>query len=91
MHALSSSVMGLAPVEDALCLEPGFQGFLARSLSQDGDGAAVGGDGDGEGAVSAAVAAALAVREEESCKLRSKAAFVLKVSGVLCFASEGEG
>lgn len=68
--------MGLAPVEDALCLEPGFQGFLARALSQDGEGGAVGGDGDGE----APAATSPAVQEEESCKLRSKAAFVLKVS-----------
>ena len=62
-------------MEDALCLEPGFQGFLSQALSQEG----VGGNGDGE------AAAALAEREEEGCKLRSKAAFVLKVSGVLVF------
>eukprot|EP00752_Nemacystus_decipiens_P009458 g8457.t1 len=72
LHALSSSVMGLAPVEDALCLEPGFQGFLAQALSQEGGGEGRGGDGDGE-----AVARA-STYEEESCKLRSKAAFVLK-------------
>jgi len=61
--------MGLAPVEDALCLEPGFQGFLARALSQE----EAGDDRDDD--------AAAAAREEESCKLRSKAAFVLKVGG----------
>ncbi|CAN0112565.1 unnamed protein product [Ectocarpus sp. 4 AP-2014] len=38
LHALSSSVMGLAPVEDALCLEPGFREFLAQALSQAGGG-----------------------------------------------------
>ncbi|CAN0294787.1 unnamed protein product, partial [Ectocarpus sp. 12 AP-2014] len=38
LHALSSSVMGLAPVEDALCLEPGFREFLAHALSQAGEG-----------------------------------------------------
>ncbi|CAM9464550.1 unnamed protein product [Ectocarpus sp. 6 AP-2014] len=38
LHALSSSVMGLAPVEDALCLEPGFREFLAQALSQAGEG-----------------------------------------------------
>lgn len=73
--------MGLAPVEDALCREPGFQGFLTRALSQEGETgslAAVGSDGEN----AAAAAAALAAHEEESCKLRSKAAFVLKVSGV---------
>lgn len=73
--------MGLAPVEDALCLEPGFQGFLARALSQEGEGEGVGGDGDDEGA------AAAVVREEESSKLRSKAAFVLKVSRVFALCA----
>ncbi|CAN0023540.1 unnamed protein product [Ectocarpus fasciculatus] len=63
LHALSSSVMGLAPVEDALCLEPGFREFLAQALSQAGEGTT--------GATGAA---------GESSKLRSKAAFVLKVS-----------
>ncbi|CAN0026402.1 unnamed protein product, partial [Hapterophycus canaliculatus] len=62
LHALSCSVMGLAPVEDALCMEPGFREFLARTLSQQ------------RGGEEARATMAL----EESCKLQSKAAFVLK-------------
>ncbi|CAM9890477.1 unnamed protein product [Ectocarpus sp. 8 AP-2014] len=48
LHALSSSVMGLAPVEDALCLEPGFREFLAQALSQAGEvtGGATGAAGE---------------------------------------------
>lgn len=79
-------------MENALCLEPGFRGFLARALSQEGEAAA---DGEGEGDAAAAAAAgrgaAAAVDDEESCKLRSKAAFVLKVSGVLPFRLGGIG
>lgn len=68
--------MGLAPVEDALCLDPRFQEFLGRALAQEGEGEgeeAGAGEGD-DGAVAGAL------EEEESCRLRSKAAFVLKVS-----------
>lgn len=64
--------MGLAPVEDALCLDPRFQEFLGRALSQEGEGEGAG-DGDDH-------ALAMVLEEEESCRLRSKAAFVLKVS-----------
>ncbi|CAB1110202.1 unnamed protein product [Ectocarpus sp. CCAP 1310/34] len=48
LHALSSSVMGLAPAEDALCLEPGFREFLAQALSQarEGTGGATGAAGE---------------------------------------------
>lgn len=69
--------MGLAPVEDALCLDPRFQEFLGRVLSQEGEGE---GAGEGQGDDDAAVLAL-----EESCRLRSKAAFVLKVSVMFPF------
>lgn len=68
LHALSSSVMGLAEGEGALCSEPGFQEFLSRALSQEGERQE--GEGGGEGEVRV---------DEEIGKLRSKAAFVLKV------------
>lgn len=69
--------MGLAPVEDALCLDPRFQEFLARALSQEGAGAGAEAREEGDDAT------VMAAEKEESCRLRSKAAFVLKVSGVL--------
>ncbi|CAN0282798.1 unnamed protein product [Pylaiella littoralis] len=72
LHALSSSVMGLAPVEDALCLDPRFQEFLARALSQEGAGAGAEAREEGDDAT------VMAAEKEESCRLRSKAAFVLK-------------
>lgn len=72
LHALSSSVMGLAEGEGALCSEPGFQEFLARALSQEGEGRVREGGEEKEEEAEARLAM-------ETSKLRSKAAFVLKV------------
>lgn len=77
LHVLSCSVMGLPAVEDALCKESDFREFLARTLSQEGAGEASTAE---EGAGGADDARTGAAAFEESCKLRSKAAFVLTVS-----------
>ncbi|CAM9251980.1 unnamed protein product [Scytosiphon promiscuus] len=75
LHALSCSVMGLAPVEDALCQEPGFREFLARTLAQQSPAMVA---AEEAGAGDANEPGAKAAKLEESSKLRSKAAFVLK-------------
>lgn len=76
LHALSCSVMGKSASEDALCAEPGFQELLRRSLAQDGEST----ENDDNYHDNAGAATMRA-------KLRSKAAFVLKVSALVQLSS----
>lgn len=78
LHALSCSAMGNTAAEDALCAERGFQDLLRRALAQAGEEAG-GGDGGGEGREDG-----IGSERVMRAKLRSKAAFVLKVGGRLC-------
>ena len=83
LHALSCSVMGATAGEDELCKDARFQAFLAGALAQQGLGVSTADEGasteeGGEG-----------MDNEEGAKLRSKAAFVLKVIMFTIFFTRG--